>query len=61
MPLVHALRGYTLGTLGELFDGEPPHAPRGAVAQAWSVAELIAAPDVTENASMPCGGCVVEV
>ena len=40
-PLVDALAGYGIGTLGEIFDGDPPHAPRGAIAQAWSVAELI--------------------
>ena len=28
-----------LGTLGEIFDGEPPYTPRGCIAQAWSVAE----------------------
>jgi len=28
-----------LGTISEIFDGEPPHTPRGCVAQAWSVAE----------------------
>jgi predicted glycogen debranching enzyme len=28
-----------LGTLGEIFDGDPPHACRGCIAQAWSVAE----------------------
>jgi glycogen debranching enzyme len=32
-----------LGTVSEIFDGEAPHAPRGAVAQAWSVAELLRA------------------
>jgi predicted glycogen debranching enzyme len=40
-PLVDALAGYGIGTLGEIFDGDPPHAPRGAIAQAWSVAEFI--------------------
>jgi 4-alpha-glucanotransferase len=30
-----------LGSISEIFDGDPPHAPRGAIAQAWSVAELI--------------------
>ncbi len=40
-PLVDALGGYGIGTLPEIFDGDPPHAPRGAVAQAWSIAELI--------------------
>jgi predicted glycogen debranching enzyme len=28
-----------LGTLSEIFDGEPPHVPRGCIAQAWSIAE----------------------
>jgi len=32
-----------LGTLSEIFDGEPPHIPRGCVAQAWSVAEPLRA------------------
>jgi glycogen debranching enzyme len=30
-----------LGSVPEIFDGEAPHAPRGAPAQAWSVAELL--------------------
>ena len=29
-----------LGTLSEIFDGDLPPSPRGAFAQAWSVAEL---------------------
>ena len=29
---------YGLGTIGEVFDGDPPHAPGGTIAQAWSVA-----------------------
>jgi predicted glycogen debranching enzyme len=28
-----------LGSISEIFDGEPPHTPRGCIAQAWSVAE----------------------
>jgi predicted glycogen debranching enzyme len=40
-PLVDALDAYGIGTLGEIFDGDAPHAPRGTIAQAWSVAELI--------------------
>jgi predicted glycogen debranching enzyme len=28
-----------LGTVNEIFDGDAPHAPKGCVAQAWSVAE----------------------
>src|SRR5262249_7469757 len=30
-----------LGNVSELFDAEPPFAPAGAPAQAWSVAELL--------------------
>lgn len=30
-----------LGQVSEIFDGDSPHAPRGCVAQAWSVAELL--------------------
>jgi glycogen debranching enzyme len=32
---------YGLGTIAEIFDGDPPHAPRGCIAQAWSVAEVL--------------------
>ena len=32
-----------LGTISEIFDGEPPHAPRGAPSQAWSVACVLEA------------------
>jgi glycogen debranching enzyme len=30
-----------VGSISEIFDAEPPYAPRGCVAQAWSVAELL--------------------
>ena len=32
-----------LGALSEIFDGDPPHVPRGCIAQAWSVAEPLRA------------------
>lgn len=35
------LREAGLGQVSEIFDAEPPHAPRGCPAQAWSVAELL--------------------
>jgi glycogen debranching enzyme len=35
-----------VGQVSEIFDGDAPHKPRGCVAQAWSVAELLRA--VTE-------------
>ena len=28
-------------TISEIFDGDPPHVPRGAISQAWSVAEVL--------------------
>ena len=32
-----------LGSLSEIYDGDAPHRPRGCIAQAWSVAEVIRA------------------
>jgi len=32
-----------LGTISEIFDGDPPHSPRGCIAQAWSIAEPLRA------------------
>jgi glycogen debranching enzyme len=30
-----------VGTVSEIFDADPPHHPRGCVAQAWGVAEML--------------------
>ena len=30
-----------VGQISEIFDADPPHAPRGCPAQAWSVAEVL--------------------
>jgi predicted glycogen debranching enzyme len=30
-----------IGSVSEIFDGNPPHRPRGAISQAWSVGELL--------------------
>jgi glycogen debranching enzyme len=32
---------YGIGTIAEIYDGDPPHSPRGAISQAWSVAALL--------------------
>jgi glycogen debranching enzyme len=37
-PMRDALADQGLGTIGEIFDGDAPHDPGGAPAQAWSVA-----------------------
>jgi glycogen debranching enzyme len=30
-----------VGSVSEVFDAEPPYTPRGCIAQAWGVAELL--------------------
>jgi len=40
-----------LGQVSEIFDGDAPHAPRGCIAQAWSVAELLRA--IVEDIEQP--------
>jgi len=30
-----------IGSISEVFDAEPPFTPRGCIAQAWSVAEVL--------------------
>jgi predicted glycogen debranching enzyme len=42
-PLAKSIDTYGLGTLAEIFDGDPPHHPRGCIAQAWTVGELLRA------------------
>jgi predicted glycogen debranching enzyme len=40
-PLLHQLADHCVGSISEIFDGDDPFEPRGAVAQAWSVAEIL--------------------
>ena len=42
-PFREHLRTAGLGQISEIFDGDPPHHPRGCIAQAWSVAEILRA------------------
>ncbi|MCU0835440.1 MAG: amylo-alpha-1,6-glucosidase [Chromatiaceae bacterium] len=42
-PIADHLADAGLGTVSELFDAEPPHTPRGAPSQAWSVAGTLMA------------------
>ena len=42
-PFLAHLEEGCLGSVTELFDGDPPHAPRGGISQAWSVGELLRA------------------
>lgn len=53
-PLAAHLAQACVGQISEIFDAEAPHAPRGCVAQAWSVGETLrawAAIDATAPAS----------
>jgi predicted glycogen debranching enzyme len=38
-----AMQIYGVGTLPEIFDGDPPFTPRGCIAQAWTVGEVLRA------------------
>lgn len=42
-PLGSQIASYGLGTLGEIFDGDAPSTPRGCIAQAWTVGEVLRA------------------
>ena len=42
-PMASQLAAQGLGSINELFEGDPPHAPGGAIAQAWSVGEVLRA------------------
>jgi glycogen debranching enzyme len=37
----HHLAEGCIGSVSEIFDADPPHQPRGCVAQAWGVAEWL--------------------
>jgi predicted glycogen debranching enzyme len=42
-PLLQHLDAHGLGSISEIFDGDPPFTPRGCIAQAWSVAGVLRA------------------
>ena len=48
-PLLCHLSSHGLGSISEIFDGDPPFTPRGCFAQAWSVAEVLRAWQLTES------------
>jgi predicted glycogen debranching enzyme len=43
LPLIQELDAHGVGSLSEIFDGDPPYTPRGCIAQAWTVAEVLRA------------------
>lgn len=42
-PMANHLLSHGIGSLSEIFDGDPPFYPRGCFAQAWTVAEVLRA------------------
>ena len=45
----HLTENGCIRSISEIFDGDAPHTPRGCIAQAWSVAELIRAYELINN------------
>jgi predicted glycogen debranching enzyme len=52
-PLGRSVASAGLGTLGEIYSGDPPFSPGGAIAQAWTVAEVARAWQFLSAASGP--------
>jgi len=50
-PMANHLIDYGVGSLGEICDGDAPMHPRGCIAQAWTVAEILRAWIATEPSS----------
>lgn len=50
-PIAHHLQTAGLGSISEIFDGDAPFQPRGCIAQAWSVAEILRAWTVIHGAA----------
>lgn len=48
-PMADHLLAHGMGSLSEIFDGEAPMIPRGCIAQAWTVAEVLRAWIATER------------
>jgi len=38
-----------IGSISEIYDGDPPHAPRGAISQAWSVGAVLRINEMIEQ------------
>ena len=51
--LVDHLDEFGVGTIAEIFDAEEPFTPRGCIAQAWSVAEVLRCWGRTEEGAPP--------
>ncbi|WP_432812211.1 amylo-alpha-1,6-glucosidase [Pantanalinema sp. GBBB05] len=50
-PMINHLNAAGIGTLSEIFDGDAPMTPKGCIAQAWTIAEVLRAWLATEPPS----------
>jgi glycogen debranching enzyme len=53
-PFAHHLEDGGLGSISEILEGDEPHVPRGCVAQAWGVAEVLRVWRLLEQEPMGC-------
>ncbi len=53
LPMAHHLEAHGLGSASEIFDGNAPFTPRGCIAQAWTVGEVLRAWAATAAAAAP--------
>lgn len=44
---------YGIGSIAEIYDGDPPHHPRGAISQAWSVGAVLSINQMIEEYEKP--------
>jgi predicted glycogen debranching enzyme len=43
------MKEHGIGSISEIYDGDPPHTARGAISQAWSVSEILRAMQLIEK------------
>ena len=43
------MSNHGVGSISEIFDGDPPHKARGTISQAWSVAEILRSKQLVRN------------
>ncbi len=47
--LEEVMSEHGISTISEIYDGDPPHSPQGAISQAWSVGEVLRIIDLLET------------
>jgi glycogen debranching enzyme len=58
-PLGRQIYASGLATLSEIFDGDAPFTPRGCIAQAWTVAEVLRAwTEITDGENQKSAGSI---